>query len=48
MRTDETGAIMTALDTMDVKDGVDQETVDAVKSLSGEYNYGRDTDNEME
>ena len=39
---------MAALDTTKVKDGVDQETVDAVKSLSGKYKYGWETDIEME
>ena len=38
---------MTALDT-DVKDGVDQETVDAVRKLSGKYKYGWDTEIEMD
>ena len=39
---------MAALDNTDVKDGVDQETVDAVRSLSGEYKYGWATDIEMD
>ena len=43
---------MTALDTdvqdMQVKEGVDQETVDAVKGLGGKYKYGWDTEIEME
>ncbi len=44
---------MAALDTqskpqMDVKEGVDQETVEAVQSLSGKYKYGWETDIEME
>ena len=33
---------------VEVKDGVDQETVDAVKELSGTYKYGWNTDIEME
>ncbi len=39
---------MTALDDVEVKDGVDQDTVDAVKELSGEYKHGWSTDIEME
>ena len=39
---------MAALDTPEVKDGVDQETVDAVRSLSGKYKYGWETEIEME
>ncbi|MEM6826147.1 MAG: Fe-S cluster assembly protein SufB, partial [Pseudomonadota bacterium] len=39
---------MAALDNTNVKDGVDQETVDAVRSLSGTYKYGWETDIEME
>ena len=39
---------MTALDTVEVKEGVDQETVDAVKELSGNYKYGWETEIEME
>ena len=38
---------MTALDKLEVKEGVDQETVDAVKSL-GKYKYGWETEIEME
>ena len=38
---------MTALDKIEVKEGVDQETVDAVKSL-GKYKYGWETEIEME
>ena len=38
---------MTALDKVEVKEGVDQETVDAVKSL-GKYKHGWETDIEME
>ncbi|QFT63351.1 Fe-S cluster assembly protein SufB [Roseivivax sp. THAF30] len=39
---------MTALDTPEVKDGVDQETVDKVRNLGGTYKYGWETDIEME
>ncbi|MBS1302821.1 Fe-S cluster assembly protein SufB [Loktanella sp. SALINAS62] len=40
---------MTALDQVEVKEGVDQETVDAVAQLSGAYKYGwNDDDIEME
>ncbi|MBT8415958.1 MAG: SufD family Fe-S cluster assembly protein, partial [Silicimonas sp.] len=39
---------MAALDTTEVKEGVDQETVDAVRSLSGKYKYGWETDIEMD
>ena len=39
---------MAALDNTTVKDGVDQETVDAVKDLGGKYKYGWETDIEME
>ena len=39
---------MAALDNVDVKDGVDQETVDAVKSLSGKYKHGWATEIEMD
>ena len=38
---------MTALDTMKAKDGVDQETVDAVQSVE-KYKYGFSTDIEMD
>ena len=31
---------MTALDQMQVKEGVDQETVDAVREVGGTYKYG--------
>ena len=34
---------MAALDQMDVKEGVDQETVDAVREVGGAYKYGWDT-----
>ena len=39
---------MTALDDVEVKDGVDQDTVDAVAALSGTYKHGWNTDIEME
>ena len=39
---------MAALDNTSVKDGVDQETVDAVRSLSGKYKYGWETEIEMD
>ena len=39
---------MAALDNTEVKEGVDQETVDAVRSLSGKYKYGWETEIEMD
>jgi Fe-S cluster assembly protein SufB len=36
------------MDAVDVKEGVDQDTVDAVQALSGTYKYGWETDIEME
>ena len=39
---------MAALDQPQVKDGVDQETVDAVKSMAGKYKYGWNTEIEMD
>ena len=39
---------MTGLDEMIVKDGVDQETVDAVREVGGAYKYGWETEIEME
>jgi Fe-S cluster assembly protein SufB len=39
---------MTALDEVKVKEGVEAETVEAVKSLSGKYKYGWATDVEMD
>ena len=39
---------MDTIDQVDVKDGVDQETVDAVQALSGTYKHGWETDVEME
>ena len=39
---------MATVDQVDVKDGVDQDTVDAVAALSGTYKYGWDTDIEMD
>ena len=38
----------TAADELVVKDGVDQETVDAVREVGGAYKYGWETDIEME
>jgi Fe-S cluster assembly protein SufB len=39
---------MTALDKFEVREGVDQETVEAVQSLSGKYKYGWETEIEMD
>ncbi|MDT2032330.1 Fe-S cluster assembly protein SufB [Planktomarina sp.] len=39
---------MMAMDDIQVKDGVDAETVEAVKALSGTYKYGWNTEIEME
>ena len=39
---------MEALDDVKVKEGVDQETVDAVQSIAGKYKYGWETEIEME
>ncbi|PLS20608.1 Fe-S cluster assembly protein SufB [Neptunicoccus cionae] len=39
---------MAALDDVQVKEGVDQETVDAVQSVGGKYKYGFETDIEIE
>lgn len=39
---------MAALDEVQVKEGVDQETVDAVQSIGGKYKYGWETEIEME
>ena len=39
---------MNTTDQVDVKEGVDQETVDAVQKLSGTYKYGWNTDIEMD
>jgi len=39
---------MAMAEDVQVKDGVDQDTIDAVKSLSGTYKYGWDTEIEME
>lgn len=39
---------MDTIDQVDVKDGVDQDTVDAVQALSGTYKHGWNTDVEME
>ena len=39
---------MAALDQTQVKEGVDQETVDAVREVGGTYKYGWETEIEME
>jgi Fe-S cluster assembly protein SufB len=39
---------MSAIKDIDVKEGVDQETVDAVREVGGEYKYGWNTEIEME
>ncbi|SES21132.1 Iron-regulated ABC transporter membrane component SufB [Tranquillimonas rosea] len=39
---------MAALDNADVKEGVDQDTVEQVKALSGTYKHGWETDIEMD
>jgi len=39
---------MAALDDVQVKEGVDQETVDAVASMAGKYKHGWETEIEME
>ena len=39
---------MDTIDQVEVKDGVDQDTVDAVQALSGTYKYGWDTEIETE
>ncbi len=39
---------MAALDELQVKDGVEEETVDAVRSLAGKYKYGWETEIEMD
>ena len=39
---------MTAVDQIVVKEGVDQETVDAVAQLSGKYKHGWNTEIEMD
>ena len=39
---------MAALDNTTVKEGVDQDTVDAVREVGGKYKYGWSTDVEME
>ncbi|HSG36308.1 MAG TPA: Fe-S cluster assembly protein SufB, partial [Paracoccaceae bacterium] len=39
---------MSTEDQTQVKEGVDQETVDAVQRLSGKYKYGWETEIEME
>ena len=39
---------MASFESIEVKDGVDQETVDAVREVGGAYKYGWETDIEME
>lgn len=39
---------MAGTEEMNVKDGVEEETVEAVKSLAGKYKYGWETEIEME
>ena len=39
---------MSAIKDVDVKEGVDQETVDAVREVGGDYKYGWNTEIEME
>ena len=39
---------MSAINEIKAKDGVDQETVDAVREVGGAYKYGWDTEIEME
>ena len=39
---------MATLDQTDVKEGVDQETVDAVREVGGKYKYGWETEIEMD
>ena len=39
---------MAGLDEVTVKEGVEEETVEAVKSLAGKYKYGWETEIEME
>ena len=39
---------MSAVTDIEVKEGVDQETVDAVREVGGAYKYGWDTEIEME
>ena len=39
---------MSALDKLDVKDGVDRETVETVREVGGKYKYGWETDIEMD
>src|SRR6056297_2792051 len=40
--------VMAALDEMQVKEGVDRETVDTVRQVGGAYKYGWETDIEMD
>ena len=39
---------MVSIEKMKVKEGLDQETVDAVREVGGAYKYGWETDIEME
>ena len=39
---------MASFESVDVKEGVDQETIDAVREVGGAYKYGWETDIEME
>ena len=39
---------MATIERIEVKEGVDQETVDAVREVGGAYKYGWETDIEME
>ena len=39
---------MASIEKIEVKEGVDQETVDAVREVGGAYKYGWETDIEME
>ena len=41
-------ALMANFESVEVKEGVDQETVDAVREVGGAYKYGWETDIEME
>jgi Fe-S cluster assembly protein SufB len=45
---DESEQRMSAFEDIEVKEGVDQETVDTVRSMAGRYKYGFSTDVEME
>ena len=39
---------MANFESVEVKEGVDQETVDAVREVGGAYKYGWETDSERE